>query len=44
MFTTSKPRRETILPAAVLVFGVGLSTTWAILLASALVRLIEYAV
>jgi hypothetical protein len=43
MITTSNPRRETILLATVLVFGVGLSAAWTILLASALVRLIEYA-
>ena len=30
-----KPRREAVLPAAIFVFGVGLSTTWAILLAYA---------
>ena len=39
-----KPRREAVLPAAIFVFGVGLSTTWAILLAYAFVRLIKYAI
>jgi len=40
----SQPRREPIWPAAVIVFGISLTTSWTILLVYALVRLIEYAI